>query len=122
VRHHPVSPKTHAILVERAHGMRHSPSAPEAALWRLISGKKLGVAFRRQVPLGGRYIADYLARSVRLVVEVDGPCHSGRRRADARRDRVLRRLGYRVLRLEARLVVHQPLEDVARIQAALQQG
>jgi very-short-patch-repair endonuclease len=122
MRHQSISPKTHAILSERAHGMRPSPSAPEAALWRLISGKKLGAQFRRQVPLGGRFIADFVAPSARLVVEVDGPCHSGRRHADARRDRVLRRLGYRVLRLEARLVVHQPLEAVARIRAALQQA
>jgi very-short-patch-repair endonuclease len=82
----------------------------------------LGIAFRRQVPLGGRFIADFVAPSARLVVEVDGPCHKSRSRADARRDRVLRRLGYRVLRLEARLVMQQPELAVARIRAALGQA
>jgi very-short-patch-repair endonuclease len=100
--------------------MRQAPTWSEAALWRLISGRKLGVAFRRQVPLG-RYIADFVAPSHRLVVEVDGPRHKSRSRADARRDRVLRRLGYRVLRLEAQLVVQQPELALARIRAALGQ-
>ena len=35
------------------------------------------------------------------------------------RDRALHRLGYRVLRLEAELVVEQPHEALARIRAAL---
>lgn len=54
-----------------------------------------------------------------LVVEVDGEHHEGRRRADARGDELLARLGYRVLRLDAELVEkHLPLA-VARIEQAL---
>jgi very-short-patch-repair endonuclease len=45
------------------------------------------------VPLLGRYIADLLAPSVKLVVEVDGESHAGRERADARRDRALAAAG-----------------------------
>jgi very-short-patch-repair endonuclease len=114
-----VSPKRQALLVERAHGMRHTPTESEAALWRHLSGKKLGVQFRRQVPLGGRFIADFVAPSERLVVEVDGASHAKRTTADARRDRALCRLGYRVLRLEAELVLREPLVAVERILAAL---
>jgi very-short-patch-repair endonuclease len=73
----------------------------EARLWSALCSRKLGVQFRREVPLAGRYIVDFCAPSVRLVVEVDGACHVSRGRADARRDAVLRGLGYRVLRLEA---------------------
>jgi very-short-patch-repair endonuclease len=91
----------------------------EAALWRHLSGKKLGVQFRRQVPLGGRFIADFVAPAARLVVEVDGASHAKRTTADARRDRVLARLGYGVVRLEAELVMREPLAAVARIRAAL---
>ena len=87
-----------------------------------LAGGQLGVSFRRQVPLGGRYIADFVARSARLVVEVDGGWHHGRASADARRDRVLARLGYRVLRLPAKLVLEQPLEAVAQVRAALASG
>jgi very-short-patch-repair endonuclease len=61
--------------------------------------------FRRQVPLLGRFIADFLAPARRLVIEVDGGYHVERARADARRDAVLARAGYRVLRFEAELVV-----------------
>ena len=114
--------KRQALLAERAHAMRHAPTPSEAALWRLVSARKLGVSFRRQVPLGGRFIADFLAPSAHLVLEVDGASHRGRMQADARRDRVLARLGYRVLRLEAALVLRQPALAVARIQAALAGG
>ena len=47
---------------------------------------------------------DFVAPSVRLVVDVDGAYHARRVTADARRDRTLKRLGYRVLRLGADLV------------------
>ena len=114
-----LNPKREALLAERAHAMRHTPTRSEAALWRLLSGGKLGVSFRRQVPLGGRYVADFLASSARLVVEVDGAWHHGRTQADARRDRVLRRLGYRVLHLPAKLVLQQPLAAVALVREAL---
>lgn len=40
--------------------------------------------------------------------------------ADARRDRALARLGFRVLRLPAALVLSQPEEAVARVLKALQ--
>ena len=119
MRHHKPTPQRLAQLAERAFAMRHAPTASEATLWRHLSGRKLGVAFRRQVPLGGRYIADFVAPSARLVVEVDGGVHLSRSAADARRDRVLGRRGYRVLRLEARLVIEQPLVAVARVRAAL---
>ena len=111
--------KRQTLLAERAHAMRLAPTPSEAALWRLLSGRKLGVAFRRQVPLAGRYIADFFAPSLRLVVEVDGTAHLARARSDARRDRVLARLGYRVLRLDAELVLCHPATAVALIRAAL---
>jgi len=114
------SPKRRAVLNERAHAMRHAPTPSEAALFRLVSGGKLGVRFKRQVPLGGRYIGDFVAASAKLVVEVDGPVHQQRSGADARRDRELRRLGYRVLRLDAALVIQQPLVAVALIRQALE--
>jgi very-short-patch-repair endonuclease len=58
------------------------------------------------VPLGDRSIADFFAPSVGLVVEVDGGAHRCRGAADRRRDEKLRRLGYRVVRVDAALVLH----------------
>ncbi len=107
------------LLASRAHAMRFNPTASEQLLWRPLSGKKLGVAFRRQVPIQ-RFILDFLAPAVRLAVEVDGGCHSRRRSADARRDEKLRRLGYRVLRLDAALILRDLPAALARITAKLQ--
>ena len=93
------------LLHERARVMRAQPTPSEARLWAQLSGRKLGVAFRRQVVLG-EYIVDVLAPAYRLVVEVDGAYHAGRGPADARRDARLEALGYRVLHLDAELVMH----------------
>ncbi|HEY5961171.1 MAG TPA: DUF559 domain-containing protein [Polyangiaceae bacterium] len=75
--------KFQALLGERTHFMRHHQSETESMLWRQLSGKKLGVAFRRQVPAGGKYIADFLAPTVRLIVEVDDRTHELKHKADA---------------------------------------
>jgi very-short-patch-repair endonuclease len=57
-------------------------------LWQAIRDGRLGVQFRRQVPVG-RYIVDFLAPRERLVVEVDGGYHTARVAADARPQRWL---------------------------------
>ena len=107
------------VLAQRAHEMRHQLTESESALWVAISRNQLGVAFRRQVPIGNRYIADFLAPAAKLVVEVDGGYHSRRFSADARRTRVLERLGYRVLRLDANIVSRQLPLAVAAVRNAL---
>ncbi|MGC4065051.1 MAG: DUF559 domain-containing protein [Polyangiaceae bacterium] len=112
------NPKLQATLAERAALLRARSTSSEAALWALLSGGKLGVAFRRQVPVG-RYIANFVAPSVKLIVEVDGGYHSRRAVADARRDRDLRRLGYRVLHLSAEMVLSQPVAAVELVLAAI---
>jgi len=71
--------------------------------------------------VGASLIADLLAPEVRLVVEVDGGYHATRQRADARRDRALERAGYRVLRLEAELVMSDLAEAVGRVRAAVEE-
>jgi len=110
-----------SIVVARAREMRSSLTPSEQRLWLAIRGGALGVWFRRQVPLG-RFIGDFVAVSARLVVEVDGGYHAQRRAADARRDRALQRLGYRVLRFQAELVTQRVEEAVAQILAALRGG
>lgn len=101
---------------------RRSPTASEARLWQALRRAALGVAFKRQVPLAGRYIVDFLAPQARLVVEVDGSSHATRQLADERRDRQLGRRGYRVLRLPAALVMRDLAAAVQRIAAALAPG
>ena len=98
-----IHPKTQALLASRARDMRCCPTESEEMLWRQLRGVRLGVSFRRQVPIA-RFIVDFLAPAKLLVVEIDGRYHQRRRQADARRDAALARFGYRVLRLEAELV------------------
>jgi very-short-patch-repair endonuclease len=114
-----VLPSNKAAIAAHAAAHRAAPTLTEEILWQALRGSQLGVAFRRQVPVG-RYIADFLAHSVKLVVEVDGGYHATQaaRRADARRDRCLTKLGYRVLRLPAAMVQHQLADAVALVVAA----
>jgi Protein of unknown function (DUF559) len=51
----------------------------------VLKARQLGVTFRRQVSVGGQFIADFLAPSVRLRVDVDGAYHARRQGADAKR-------------------------------------
>jgi very-short-patch-repair endonuclease len=86
-------------------------------LWEAIRGGQLGVAFKRQVRIGG-FIVDFLAPAAKLVVEVDGGSHIGRGAADARRDWKLVRLGYREMRLVAEMVqskLESAIELVIRV-------
>jgi very-short-patch-repair endonuclease len=50
------------LLVSRARCMLHAPTPSEEALWHVLRGGALGVAFKRQVVLGERYIADFFGR------------------------------------------------------------
>lgn len=101
----------------RASVKRHNLTLSESALWQRLSGNRLGIAFKRQVPLE-QYIVDFLAPSLHLIVEVDGLWHHRRIALDERRDRKLTRLGYQVLHVDAALVMQQPSVAVERIREA----
>jgi very-short-patch-repair endonuclease len=102
----------------RAREARHAPTETEAALFRELRGRRLGVSFRRQVPIG-RYIVDFLAPEVRLVVEVDGEYHARRKSRDATRDAWLGRQGYTVLRIDAEVVRRELRVAVGRVREAV---
>ena len=67
----------------------------EVLMWQALKGRKLGVRFRRQVPIGS-LIADFGCLERRLLVEIDGSQHRGS--SDRRRDAWLRSQGFEVLR------------------------
>jgi very-short-patch-repair endonuclease len=115
-----VTPARKHVLAIRARDMRHFAQEPERRLWRELAGGKLGVAFRRQVVLGNRYIADFVAPAVRLVVEVDGGIHARHRAADVRRDRDLARLGYHLLRVPAHAVMADLAAAVALVRGSVE--
>ena len=109
-----------ATNVARAAVNRGSLTLSEARLWESLKGSRLGVGFRRQVPVG-RYIADFVAPSCKLVVEVDGGYHAGRAAADARRDQELNRLGYRVIRVSHEAVMQRHEEALVVIREAVRE-
>ena len=88
------------IQRDRAKRLRRAMTRAETLLWRHLKANRLsGLGFRRQTPMGN-YIADFVAHSCRLIVEVDGESHDfeERVRQDARRDEWFASRGYRVLR------------------------
>ena len=122
MRNQHVKPSAHrqSILGERAAEMRASLTPSEQVLWRAIRGRRLGVQFRRQVPLEGRYIADFYAAELRLVVEVEGGYHARlRARSDERRTRFLNARGYAVVRLPDELVLRQLNAAIALVSTAI---
>ncbi len=90
-------PKTDPVLLARAKAMRTEMTQPERELWSALRGKRFnGIKFARQVVIG-RYIADFVARSPSLIIEVDGDTHTDEAR-DAGRTAWLERQGYHVIR------------------------
>jgi very-short-patch-repair endonuclease len=84
---------------EFAHRMRTEPTDAERVLWQRLRHDivLVGSHFRRQA-LVGPYIVDFASRKAKLVIELDGGQHDGRRAADATCTRHIEAAGYRVLR------------------------
>jgi very-short-patch-repair endonuclease len=81
-----------------ARTLRVNATPSERILWRQLSARKVwGVRFNRQVPIGP-FICDFVARSLNLIIEVDGGQHGWRSDEDAARTRYLEDRGYRVIR------------------------
>ena len=87
----------------RARRMRKEMTEAEVYLWLELRQRRLGVKFRRQVPIG-RYIVDFACLERRVIVEVDGSHHRGP--YDQERDRWLRSQGFVILRFWNDDIVH----------------
>jgi hypothetical protein len=61
-----LSPVSIERLQHHARNMRRQPTPSEHVLWQAIRGGRLGVSFRRQVPIGP-YIVDFLASRQRVI-------------------------------------------------------
>lgn len=89
----------------------------EVILWQSLRGNKLGVRFRRQVPIG-KLVADFAALPAGLVVEIDGDHLRGM--DDRRRDAWLGSKGFRVMRFWNNEVIEAPEACVYEIVAFLE--
>ncbi len=69
----------------------------ERKLWEFLRNKNFGVKFRRQHIIDF-YIPDFVALSIRLIIEVDGKIHLKQKSQDEERTRRLELLGFKVIR------------------------
>jgi very-short-patch-repair endonuclease len=94
-----MEPNPHTFA--RAKSMRRAPTEAERKLWGALRNSALSdYKFVRQKPIGP-YIADFVCRKEKLIVEVDGATHSDASDVtyDARRTSFLQQQGYRVIRV-----------------------
>ncbi|PQM26923.1 hypothetical protein CVO77_18285 [Sphingopyxis lindanitolerans] len=82
----------------RSRELRLNATDAERKLWAQISARKIaGVRFNRQFPIGP-FICDFVSRSAKLVIEVDGGQHAVDVEKDEARTAYLEARGYRVIR------------------------
>ena len=83
--------------LQRAKELRRDMTPAEKILWQELRANKLGVHFRRQQVIEG-FIVDFYCHKAGLVVEVDGDIHDLQQAEDARREKVLKEMGLRIVR------------------------
>lgn len=95
----------------RARALRKSMTKAEIVLSQMIRRKSIhGYTFNRQRPVLF-YIADFMCKRLRLVIEVDGSIHDllEQRKRDYLRDKALRAAGFSVLRFKNWEVLYDPV-------------
>ena len=102
----------------RSRELRNHSTEAEKKLWLCLRNRQLdGVRFNRQVPIGP-FICDFVARTPKLVVELDGGQHARSIDADEGRTRFLEYRGYRVIRFWN----NEVLENIDAVVTAIQQA
>ena len=100
--------------LQRAKELRREMTPAEKLLWQEVRAKKLGVRFRRQQIIQG-FIVDFYCHKAALVIEVDGDIHDLQQEEDARREKVLRELGLRIVRFRNDEVMRSSSAVVGKI-------
>ena len=95
------------MSIKRARAFRKNPSAAEKLVWEFVRRRRLGVTFRRQVPID-RYYADFASPSIRVVLELDGPFHDAE--YDEARTRVIEAAGWLVVRFPSKAVINGDID------------
>ena len=88
-------------LQQLANKLRKEMTKAEACLWKyaLRAGQMKGYQFRRQRPVL-QYIADFMCKELKLVIEVDGLTHQWEETAakDKQKTNDLEQAGFKVIR------------------------
>jgi very-short-patch-repair endonuclease len=88
--------------LKSARQLRRDETLAEKRLWEQLRSRNLeGFKFVRQAPVGP-FVADFLCREKKLIVELDGWTHSTNEELshDAKRTVFLQQAGYRVIRFD----------------------
>ncbi|TPG22697.1 endonuclease domain-containing protein [Sphingomonas koreensis] len=81
-----------------ARALRNNANEIETLLWAQLRRSQLGgLKFSRQMPIAG-FVVDFVCRTARLAIEIDGSQHADARAYDARRTQAIEAQGYRVIR------------------------
>jgi very-short-patch-repair endonuclease len=110
--------KVTAQKLQRAKELRREMTPAEKILWQELRANKLGVHFRRQQVIQG-FIVDFYCHKAGLVVEVDGDVHDLQQEEDARREKVLREMGLRIIRFRNDEIEKNLSAVVGRIQESI---
>jgi very-short-patch-repair endonuclease len=84
-----------------ARGLRNNSTSSEITLWfHILKSRKLkGYQFFRQRPILN-YIADFFCKELKLVIELDGATHFGKKTEDILRQHDIEDHGYNVIRFK----------------------
>lgn len=88
------------LTLEKAKDLRKNTTDAEKCLWQILRNRQLnGLKFRRQVPLG-HYIADFVCKEKKLIVELDSSGHLEELQIkhDLKRTEFLESEGYKIIR------------------------
>lgn len=80
--------------------LRNYPTPWEQKLWNHLKGRQLdGFKFRRQQGIEN-YVVDFFCPEGKLIIELDGSGHLNprKKKEDEKRDKILKELGYCILR------------------------
>ena len=86
-----------SILQQRAKQLRRHSTDAEKKLWFQLRHRRLGVKFKRQLPLG-HYIVDFICIEKRLIIELDGGQHQNNQTYDLIRTQYFDSIGFKVIR------------------------
>lgn len=116
-----ISTELWSKLKPLARQKRSEPTEAERVLWRFLRGRRVaGIKFRRQHVID-RFIVDFYAPSLKLVIEVDGMSHEYTVDEDAIRTEILEAYGATVIRFTNQMVMQETKEVLRRIAEVIQQ-
>jgi very-short-patch-repair endonuclease len=93
------------VIKKRVRDLRKNQTEAEKFFWNKVRNNQLGLNFRRQYPLvyyidstRKLFVADFICKEKKLVVEIDGKIHESKKEYDEARTYIINHLGYEVLR------------------------